>query len=66
MYEMKYNFTKLNKEEKPHVIGFCETFLDSENCNVDSNELNIDGYTNKNARKDRKKQKRWWVDCILC
>jgi hypothetical protein len=51
---MKYNSTKLNKEENPHVIGFCETFLDSENCNVDSNELIIDGYTNKNTRLSRK------------
>ena len=55
--KIKANFTKLKQEEKPHVVGFCETFLTSTNCQENSNELNIDGYSCKIARKDRKNKK---------
>ena len=47
---------KTNKK-KNHMFGFCETFLTSTNCKENSNELNIDGYSCKNARKDRKNKK---------
>ena len=60
--EIKYNFTKMCKSQKPDIIGMCETFLNNEHCKQDSNEINIPGYTSSNARKDREnKQGGGWI-----
>ena len=68
--ELKVSFSRLKDSEKPYVIGFCETFLDSNICQDTPNELNIKGYTFKNARKDRRNKKKKGgggrLDCLFC
>ena len=42
--ELKSNFSQMKNSEKPIVLGMCDTYLNSQKCIPNSNELNIPSF----------------------
>lgn len=56
MAEMRFHFSGNNK---PHILGLCEIFLDDK---TGDNVLHINNYSF--IRKDCSGKKRWWFNCL--